>query len=98
MIGDTLVFYALGNFIAAQDTIDKQTGTLVSLNIKKDEEGNISFNDIKAELLYTYFKGSRNFKVYPYSKIDNTILNNYQKYYDKYEEVLTRYTNIVEVQ
>jgi poly-gamma-glutamate synthesis protein (capsule biosynthesis protein) len=98
MIGDTLVFYALGNFIAAQDTIDKQTGTLVSLNIKKDEEGNISFNDIKAELLYTYFKGSRNFKVYPYSKIDNTILNNYQKYYDKYKAVLTRYTNIVEVQ
>lgn len=97
MIDDTLVFYALGNFIAAQDTIDKQTGAIATFNINKDEEGNITFSDIKADLIYTYFKGSRNFKVYPYTKLNNSLLNNYQTYYNKYKSVLTRYTDIIEV-
>ena len=98
MIDDTLVLYALGNFISAQDTNDKQTGTIVSLNINKDDDGNISFSDIKANLIYTYFKGSHDFKVYPYTKLDNSILNNYQVYYNKYKGVLNRYTDIIEVQ
>lgn len=97
MIDDTLVFYALGNFISAQDTNDKQTGVIVSLNINKDKDGKITFNDIKADLTYTYFKGSRNFKVYPYTKLDNSLLNNYETYYNKYKSVLTRYSDIVEV-
>lgn len=98
MINDTLVFYALGNFISAQDTNDKQTGVIVSLNINKDKDGKITFNDIKADLTYTYFKGSRNFKVYPYTKLNNSLLNNYETYYNKYKGVLTKYTNIVEVE
>lgn len=97
MVGDTLVFYALGNFIAAQDTPDKQTGALISLNIKKEKDGKITFSDIKADLIYTYFKGSKNFKVYPYTKLDNSLLNNKDSYYNKYKSVLTRYSNIVEV-
>lgn len=97
MIDDTLVFYALGNFISAQDTVDKQTGALVSLDIKKEDDGSITFSNIKADLLYIYFKGSRNFKVYPYTKLDNSLLNNYQSYYNKYKAVLTRYTDIIEV-
>ena len=97
MINDTLVFYALGNFIAAQDTVDKQTGALVTLNVIKDEFGKITFNNIKADLIYTYFKGSRDFKIYPYTMLDNSILNNYQVYYNKYKSVLNRYTDIVEV-
>lgn len=97
MIDNTLVFYALGNFIAAQDTKDKQTGAIAYVNIKKDENGNITFSDIKADLIYTYFSGSRNFKVYPYTKLNNSLLNNYQTYYNKYKSVLTRYTDIIEV-
>lgn len=97
MINDTLVFYALGNFIASQDTKDKQIGTLVSLNIKKEDDGKIIFNDIKADLIYTHFKGGRNYKVYPFSKLDNSVLNGYETYYNKYKAVLTRYTDIIEV-
>ena len=96
MVNDTLVFYALGNFIAAQDTIDKQTGVLVSLNIKKEKD-KITFNDIKGKLIYTYFSGSRNFKIYPYEKLNNSLLNNYETYFNKYKSVLTRYTDIIEV-
>lgn len=97
MINDTLVFYALGNFIAAQDTVDKQTGAIVSLNVKKDDNGKITFNNVKADLIYTYFKNATNFKVYPYTKLNNSLLNGYEKYYDKYKAVLTRYSNVVEV-
>lgn len=97
MVNDTLVFYALGNFISAQDTKDKQTGAMAYLKIKKEDDGKITFNDVKADLIYTYFNGSRNFKVYPYTKLDNSILNNYQTYYDKYKGVLTKYSDIVEV-
>ena len=97
MIGDTLVFYALGNFISAQDTSDRLTGTIVTLNANKTEEGKIVFTDIKADLIYTYFKGSSNFKIYPYTKLNNSLLYNYQTYYNKYKSVLTRYTDIIEV-
>ena len=96
-INDTLVFYALGNFISAQDTVDKQTGAIAYLNIKKTKDGSIEFSDVKANLIYTYFKGSRNFKVYPYTKLNNGILNNYETYYNKYKSVLNRYENIIEV-
>ncbi len=96
-INDTLVFYALGNFISAQETIDKQTGAIAYLNIKKTKDGRIEFSDVKADLIYTYFKGGRNFKVYPYTKLDNGILNNYETYYNKYKSVLNRYSNIIEV-
>lgn len=98
MVGDTLVFYALGNFISAQDTPDKQTGALVTLNIEKQKDGTIKFSDIKANLIYTYFKGSSNFKIYPYTKLDNSLLNNFESYYNKYKSVLTRYSDIIEVE
>lgn len=97
MINDTLVFYALGNFISAQDTPDKQTGALVTLNIKK-ENNKITFNDIKANLIYTYFTGSRNFKVYPYANLNSSLLKNSETYYNKYKSVLTRFWDGVKVQ
>lgn len=98
MINDTLVFYALGNFISAQNTADKQTGALASLIVKKEKDGKITFNNIKMNLLYTYFKNARNFKVYPYTKLNDSLLNNYQVYYNKYKSVLLKYTDKVEVE
>ena len=66
--------------------------------VVKDKNGKITFSNVKATLLYTYFKGSHNFKVYPYTKLNNSLLNNYETYYNKYKGVLTKYTNIVEVE
>lgn len=99
MVNDTLVFYSLGNFISAQDTNDKLTGALASLNIKKEETGKITFNDIKVNLIYTSFNKTApyNFKIYPYTKLNNTILNNYETYYNKYEDILTKYMDNIEV-
>lgn len=96
MIGDTLVFYALGNFISAQDTPNKLTGAIAYAKVKL-EDNKIKFYDISADLIYTYYKGGRNFKVYPYTKLDNSILNNYEIYYNKYKGVLNKYSNIIRV-
>lgn len=95
MVGDTLVFYSLGNFISGQDTADKLTGALASTKMTI-EDGKVTFSDTKVTLLYTYYSRSipRNFKVYPYKNINNSILNNYETYYNKYKGVLTRYINI----
>lgn len=52
------------------------------------------FNNIKANLIYTYFNERNNFKIYPYKMLNDSLLNNYNAYYDKYWEVLTQNTNI----
>lgn len=99
MINNTLVFYSLGNFISAQDTADKLTGALASLNIKKEADNSITFSNIKVNLIYTSFKYTKpyNFKIYPYTDINNSILNNYVSYYNKYKQILTKYDSNVGV-
>lgn len=92
-IDDTLVVYSLGNFLSAQNGIEKLTGLMVSLNVGKNLETNeISLSNIEAELLYTYSnynKGYRNnFKVYPYTKLTDSILSNHEMYYNKYMEIV----------
>lgn len=92
-IDDTMVVYSLGNFLSAQRGIEKLTGLMVSLNVEKDLITNeISFNNIQAELLYTYSnynKGFRsNFKVYPYTKLTDSILSNHEMYYNKYMNIV----------
>lgn len=96
-VGDTLVIYSLGNFLSAQVGIDRLTGLMVSLDIIKTTENgvsNISFSNIKADLTYTYSikpNGYRtNFKVYPYHKLNNSILPNYEMYYNKYMNIVLR--------
>lgn len=97
-IGKTLVIYSLGNYISDQVGIERLTGLMMSVNIKKEvEEGitTISLNDLKADLLYTYSKYGKNFKVYPYSELNNVILPNYKEYYEKYKNVvIDKYQNI----
>ena len=90
-IGNTLVVYSLGNFLSAQRGIDRLTGLMVSLDIIKDNSG-ISLENIKAGLTYTSsdtINGYReNFKVYPYQNLNDSILLNYQMYYNKYMNIV----------
>lgn len=90
-IGNTLVIYSLGNFLSAQRGIDRLTGLMVSLDIIKDNSG-ISLENIKAGLTYTSsdtINGYRkNFKVYPYQNLNDSILLDYQMYYNKYMNIV----------
>ncbi|NLA33809.1 MAG: CapA family protein [Tenericutes bacterium] len=100
-IDNTLVFYSLGNYISAQEGIERLTGVLVSFNITKqineDQSSSISFSDIKADLIYTKYSNWRNFKVYPYAELNDDILYSYQKHYDKYKSILMEYDNTIQV-
>lgn len=94
-VGDTLVIYSLGNFISAQHAlgIDKIVGLMVGLNINVENK-KVTFDNINYELLYTYCTSSyKNFKIYPFSKLDNNILNNYKNLEEKYLNIVNTKVN-----
>lgn len=98
--GKTFVIYSLGNFISDQIGIERLTGLMMEVTIKKvvdvDDTVTISIDSPKAELIYTYSKYGRNFKVYPYYRLDNTLLPNYMSYYEYYKGIVSsRYPELV---
>ena len=98
--GKTFVIYSLGNYISDQIGNEKLTGLMMELTINKitDLDGNskVSVVDPKAELIYTKSTNGKNFKVYPYPKLNNTLLPNYMNYYNEYKEVVSkRYSELV---
>ena len=53
----------------------------------------VTVDNPKAELIYTdsgYGK-KRNFKVYPYSQLNDSILSDYMNYYEKYKKIVSSY-------
>lgn len=92
--GKTFVIYSLGNFISDQEGTERLTGVMMSLNIKKvvdvDDSVTVSIEEPRAELIYTksYYGRKRNFKVYPYSNMNDEILRGYATTYQKYINVL----------
>ncbi len=98
-VGDTIVFYSLGNFISAQyqnqgtcTDYKCMIGLMSSLTITKTEylgETTIKIDNIQNDLIYTYYSGWRKFKVVPFSneKIKD-YLKDYQRVYDKYAKII----------
>ena len=105
--GKTFVIYSLGNFISDQVGVERLTGLAMEVTINKMETKDgvsvtvvetkdgvsVTVDSPKAELLYTSssYGGKRNFKVYPYSKLNNSILPNYENYYNEYKGIVTAY-------
>ena len=101
-INDTLVIYSLGNLISAQyqnqDTCTNykcMVGAMTGFKITKTDKGNdktIKISDVSTELIYTYYKNWRNFKVVPFSneKIKD-YLPSYMKTYETYKTVIQKY-------
>lgn len=96
-IDDTLVIYSLGNFISAQTqdmNYNKMVGLMTSLEITKtvkNDETKISIGNVSNELIYTYYKSFRNFKVIPFSQMNSTYLRNYKDIYERYKKVIQMY-------
>lgn len=96
-IDDTLVIYSLGNFISAQTqdmNYNKMVGLMTSLEITKtvkNDETIISIGNVSNELIYTYYKSYRNFKVIPFSQMNSTYLSNYKNIYERYKKVIQMY-------
>lgn len=88
-IDDTLVIYSLGNFISNQLVLgeNQAIGLMVGVEITlENEKVNMSVN--KKQLVYAYSDNSTNFKVYPFSKLNNAILNNYKQIEAKYMKIV----------
>lgn len=99
-IDDTLVIYSLGNFISAQATDDRLTGALVSYDVVKttyeDKTFDIEIKNPKADLIYTKRPGGgySGYNVIPYSNLNSNIFSKYQSYYEKYKNILNKYTAV----
>lgn len=93
-IGNTVVMYSLGNVISSQIGVERLTGVLVSLNITK-KNGVISIDTPEAELIYTYRSEPYyiDFKLIPYSQLDEKHLKNYGDWFEKQKKIITEYDN-----
>ena len=103
-IEDTLVIYSLGNLISAQyqnDNYNKMVGLMTTLEINKTVKGEnttITVDNIDNELIYTYYKNWRNFKVVPFSNPEiKNYLPNYNSVYNRYKEIVQRYDSNISV-
>lgn len=105
-INDTLVIYSLGNFISAQST-NNDYNTMVELmtsvdvvKTTKDGKSEIKLENLNNELLYNYYqKDSRwhNFKVIPFSQMNETYNSDYKRLYEKYSSVVRMYNPNIEI-
>lgn len=89
-VGNTLVIYSLGNFISAQRVLglEKVIGLMVNTDIVV-KNGKVTFDKTGFELLYTYYSGANtNFKVIPFNKLNNSLLNNYSSINTKYRKIV----------
>lgn len=88
-IGDTLVIYSLGNFISNQLSIglNQGIGLMVGVDIVVDDEG-VKFENLYKELILAYAENSTNFKVIPFSKLNNNLLDDYQNVEKKYMNIV----------
>lgn len=93
-IDDTLVIYSLGNFISAQDGTNKRVGMMASLEINKTvtdgKTTSVTIDNVKGDLIWTYYKGYKNFKVIPFNKLNNNLLSGYQTIYDEYKTIINK--------
>lgn len=99
--GKTFVIYSLGNFISDQEGNERLTGLMMELTIKKhvdvDDNVTITVEHPKAELIYTksYYGRKRDFKVYPYSQLNTSLLSNYEYLNEKYMGIVnSRYLEL----
>ena len=88
-INDTLVIYSLGNFISNQLTIgiNQGIGLIVGMDIVLDED-KVKFENLYKELILAYSENSTNFKVIPFSKLNNELLNNYESINEQYLKIV----------
>lgn len=92
--GKTFVIYSLGNLISDQEGNERLTGLMMTVDIKKkvDVDGTVTvtIENPKAELTYTKSNYSKNFKVYPYSQLNTSILSYYECLRNNYQGVVSQ--------
>ena len=99
-VNDTLVFYSLGNFISAQDGTNKRVGMIAGFDINKTFENGkttVKIENPRADLIWTYHQYYKNFKVIPFSNLNDSLLPGYQSIYEQYKPIITEYDSNVKI-
>ncbi|MBE6139130.1 MAG: CapA family protein [Firmicutes bacterium] len=88
-VNDTLVIYSLGNFISNQLSLrlNNGIGLMYGIDIVVDDTG-VRFENEYKELVLAYAEKSTNFKVIPFSKLNNELLNNYESIKEQYMNIV----------
>ena len=89
-VGNTLVIYSLGNFIAAQRVLgeEKSVGLMVGTDIVV-KDGKVTFDKTGFELLYTYsVTDLSGYQVIPFNKLSEKYLSNYKEKNKKYRKIV----------
>lgn len=93
-IGDTLVYYSLGNLLCAQmqdEEYNKVTSVLSTFTVTKTEDNSqtkITFENMDNQLLYSYYNPATwgNYKVIPFSSDEiKDYMPDYKYIYEKYK-------------
>lgn len=105
-IGDTPVFYAMGNLISTQIDVENRIGMMAAMDLVKtvNEDGTaeVKVENLKADLHFTYTEGEypelrTNVQVYPFSQVNSSILPDYQSVYEEFKGVITALDSDIQV-
>ncbi|MCR5229974.1 MAG: CapA family protein [Solobacterium sp.] len=95
----TICYYAMGNMISAQLEEQNLVGMVGGLDIVKtvfNGETTVEIKDPRADLIYTYYSnGYVNFKVIPFSQLDDAHLYNHDAVYEKYVTKINEYDDSI---
>ena len=95
-IGDTLVYYSLGNLISAQDGTPRLIGMMGAVSIEKKitKDGTeVHLHDAKGDLIYTSYNANYgNLKLKTFDQLPEM-----QDTYEEYCEIITRYDDSIQV-
>ena len=97
----TIVYYAMGNMVSAQIDEPNLVGMVGGVTIRKvqrGEETEITIEDPRADLIYTYYDvGYKNFKVIPMKELDDAHVPGAQALYAKYLPKINEYDDSIRV-
>ena len=104
-IDDTLVIYSLGNFLSAQETNYDNNTTIglmsmikITKHIGKDNNISVKLSNLDNDLIYTYSKNNKDYKVIPFSNPNiKTYLDDYERLYDKYSKIVKNMNSDIHV-
>jgi poly-gamma-glutamate synthesis protein (capsule biosynthesis protein) len=94
------VIYSLGNFISAQDGTMKRVGMIAGFDINKTFENGkttIKIENPRADLIWTYHQYYKNFKVIPFTELNDSLLPGYKSIYEQYKPIITKYDSNVKI-
>lgn len=99
VIGETLVCYSLGNLLSGHISVDSRISTMIDFKLvvtKSNTSSKVSFENINVLFNYAYNYDNINYKVIPFTKLTNQLVN-YKSYYEKYSKLLTSDNDIVKI-